>query len=105
MHPFYALQSVWKGAGIMRLSLTRASSCVQVYASPLQDGSRAVVLLNRHTLATQYPVSELFVDWTWLGFPSDAEVNTSVTPVALCPKQHRYYQAHRILKINTVVSG
>lgn len=45
----------------------------EVYASPLQDGSRAVVLLNRHTLATQYPVSELFVDWTWLGFPSDAE--------------------------------
>jgi len=62
---------------------------VQVYAAPLADGSRAVVLLNRHTLATQYPVSELYVDWSWLGFPSGAEVIIPpplLTPSEPCPR-------------------
>lgn len=47
---------------------------MQVYAAPLSDGTRAVVLLNRHTLATQYPLSNIKVDWSWIGFPSGAEV-------------------------------
>ena len=61
--------------------LTLSSSVLQVYAAPLQDGTRAVVILNRHTFATQYPLSNITVDWSWLGFPKGSKVmpNLSIT--------------------------
>lgn len=39
----------------------------QVYAGPLEDGSRAVALFNRHTSGTQYPVSNITVRWESIG--------------------------------------
>jgi len=44
-----------------------------VYAGPLQGGSRAVVLFNRHAAGTQYPISNITVTWKDLGLDSDAE--------------------------------
>jgi len=46
---------------------------VQVYAGPLKGGSRAVVLFNRHSITTQYPISNVTVTWEQLGYPSDAQ--------------------------------
>ena len=39
----------------------------QVYAGPLEDGSRAVALFNRHTSGTQYPISNITVRWEGIG--------------------------------------
>jgi alpha-galactosidase len=39
----------------------------QVYAGPLADGSRAVVLFNRHTSGTQYPLVNVTVQWKDIG--------------------------------------
>ena len=39
----------------------------QVYAGPLEDGSRAVALFNRHTSGTQYPLSNITVHWESIG--------------------------------------
>jgi alpha-galactosidase len=36
----------------------------EVYAMPLSDGSRGVVMFNRHTHSTQYPLSKISVDFT-----------------------------------------
>ena len=47
---------------------------VQVYAGPLQGGSRAVILFNRHAIGTQYPISNITVTWKDVGFESDVEV-------------------------------
>lgn len=41
--------------------------CWQVYAGPLADGSRAVVLFNRHTAGTQYPLVNITVRWQDIG--------------------------------------
>jgi translation initiation factor IF-2 len=46
---------------------------VQVYAGPLKGGSRAVVLFNRHSITTQYPITNVTVTWDHLGYPSDAQ--------------------------------
>lgn len=46
---------------------------VQVYAGPLCGGSRAVVLFNRHTIGTQYPISNITVTWRQIGFASDVK--------------------------------
>ena len=46
---------------------------MQVYAGPLKGGSRAVVLFNRHSITTQYPISNVTVTWEQLGYPSDAQ--------------------------------
>jgi len=46
---------------------------VQVYAGPLKGGSRAVVFFNRHSITTQYPISNVTVTWEQLGYPSDAQ--------------------------------
>ena len=46
---------------------------VQVYAGPLGGGSRAVVFFNRHSITTQYPISNVTVTWEQLGYPSDAQ--------------------------------
>ncbi|DBA83192.1 TPA: hypothetical protein ACH3X2_006708 [Trebouxia sp. C0005] len=46
---------------------------IEVYAGPLKGGSRAVVLFNRHSITTQYPISNVTVTWKQLGYPSDAQ--------------------------------
>lgn len=48
---------------------------MQVYASPLKGGSRAVVFFNRHVISTQYPISNITVTWRDLGYPSGAEAS------------------------------
>ena len=48
---------------------------VQVYAGPLKGGSRAVVLFNRHSITTQYPISNVTVTWEQLGYPSDMKAD------------------------------
>ncbi|BDA44947.1 Alpha-galactosidase [Coccomyxa sp. Obi] len=45
----------------------------EVYAGPLEDGSRAVVLFNRHTSGTQYPLSNITVQWQDLGFEGELD--------------------------------
>ena len=45
----------------------------QVYAGPLEGGSRAVVLFNRHAIGTQYPISNITVTWAQLGYDSDVD--------------------------------
>ncbi|EFN53392.1 hypothetical protein CHLNCDRAFT_137182 [Chlorella variabilis] len=42
-----------------------------VYAAPLADGGRAVVLLNRHS---QYQASNLTLRWQLVGYPPDTRV-------------------------------
>jgi len=42
---------------------------IQVWAAPLHDGSRAVVLFNRHTTGDVYPTN-ITVKFTDLGYPS-----------------------------------
>ena len=44
---------------------------MQVYAGPVKGGSRAVVLFNRHSITTQYPISNVSVTWEQLGYPAD----------------------------------
>ena len=45
---------------------------MQVYAAPLVDGTRAVVLLNRHT---PFPYStNMTVQFSWLGYHADSKV-------------------------------
>lgn len=46
---------------------------LQAYAGPLAGGSRAAVLFNRHTIGTQYPISNITVFWEDLGYPDDME--------------------------------
>lgn len=46
---------------------------MQVYAGPLHEGSRAVVLFNRHAIGTQYPISNITVTWKQIGFASDVK--------------------------------
>lgn len=48
---------------------------MQVYAGPLKGGSRAVVLFNRHSITTQYPISNVTVTWEQLGYPSDMKAD------------------------------
>lgn len=48
---------------------------MQVYAGPLKGGSRAVVLFNRHSITTQYPISNVTVTWEQLGYPSDVKAD------------------------------
>lgn len=62
----YVMQS--KGPG-------RQQGCnaLQVYAGPLKGGSRAVIMFNRHSITTQYPISNVTVTWQQLGYPSDVQ--------------------------------
>jgi alpha-galactosidase len=39
----------------------------EVYAAPLEGGARAVVFFNRHVIGTQYPISNVTVEWSALG--------------------------------------
>ena len=39
----------------------RACPPTQVFAGPLAGGGRAVVLLNRHTVLSQYPTTNISV--------------------------------------------
>jgi len=39
----------------------------------LKGGSRAVVLFNRHSITTQYPISNVTVSWEQLGYPPEVE--------------------------------
>jgi alpha-galactosidase len=39
-----------------------------VYAAPLADGSRAVVLFNAHTYASQFNATAIDVQFAWLGY-------------------------------------
>ncbi|KAL3147731.1 hypothetical protein ABBQ32_002472 [Trebouxia sp. C0010 RCD-2024] len=48
---------------------------MEVYAGPLKGGSRAVVLFNRHSITTQYPISNVTVTWEQLGYPSDVKAD------------------------------
>lgn len=48
---------------------------LQVYAGPLKGGSRAVVLFNRHSITTQYPISNVTVTWEQLGYPADVKAD------------------------------
>lgn len=41
----------------------------EVYATPLSDGSRAVVAFNRHTQGSQYKVHNITVNFQDIGFP------------------------------------
>ena len=50
-----------------------ACHTVQVYAGPLKGGSRAVVFFNRHSITTQYPISNITVTWEQLGYPAHIE--------------------------------
>lgn len=52
---------------------SKICTSVQVYAGPLGGGSRAVVFFNRHSITTQYPISNVTVTWEQLGYPSDAQ--------------------------------
>jgi len=45
----------------------------EVWAGPLADGSRVVVLFNRHVINTQYPMQNITVNWTMIGYPNDTE--------------------------------
>jgi len=45
----------------------------EVYAAPLADGSRAVVLFNRH--AYTQVLMNITVDFMWLGYPPDTIAN------------------------------
>ena len=40
----------------------------QVYAGPLADGSRGVILVNLHTTSTQYPAHNMTVQFRWIGY-------------------------------------
>lgn len=40
----------------------------EVYAVPLADGSRGVVFFNRQTISTQYPQTNISIDFTKLGY-------------------------------------
>lgn len=46
---------------------------LEVYAGPLEGGSRAVILFNRHAIGTQYPISNITVTWKDVGFEPDVE--------------------------------
>eukprot|EP00891_Asterochloris_glomerata_P004554 jgi/Astpho2/4554/e_gw1.00067.147.1_t len=46
---------------------------LEAYAGPMAGGSRAAVLFNRHTIGTQYPISNITVFWEDLGYPNDME--------------------------------
>jgi alpha-galactosidase len=46
----------------------------EVWAGPLDDGSRAVVLFNRHVINSQYPLQNITVNFTWLGYGDDIVV-------------------------------
>ncbi|GAB4814199.1 hypothetical protein N2152v2_001245 [Parachlorella kessleri] len=52
--------------------LVGKSGAKEVYAAPLADGSRAVVLFNRHTLwgLTEHPTSNITVHWQQVGLNS-----------------------------------
>lgn len=55
--------------------LKRLILCWQVYAAPLQGGSRAVVLFNRYQqLDENFPVQNLTVYWKSIGIPMNATV-------------------------------
>ena len=41
--------------------------------------------LNRHTLATQYPLSNITVKWESIGFPTNAQVGLAFRAVARRP--------------------
>ena len=41
--------------------------------------------LNRHTLATQYPLSNITVKWESIGFPTNAQVGLTFRAIARRP--------------------
>jgi len=47
----------------------------EVWAGPLADGGRAVVLFNRHVINSQYPLQNITVNWTMVGYPEDISVS------------------------------
>ena len=51
-------------------------SNLQVYAATLEGGARAVVFFNRHVIGTQYPISNITVEWSALGL--DAKCDCTV---------------------------
>ena len=53
--------------------MQHVTGALQVYAGPLKGGSRAVVLFNRHSITTQYPISNVTVTWEQLGYPNDVK--------------------------------
>ena len=62
----------------MNVSITlnkQLDSALQVYAGPLMGGSRAIVLFNRHSITTQYPISNVTVTWEQLGYPTDIKAD------------------------------
>ena len=56
-------------------SKQQLQGALQVYAGPLKGGSRAVVLFNRHSITTQYPISNVTVAWEQLGYPSEMKAD------------------------------
>jgi hypothetical protein len=46
----------------------------EIWAGPLDDGSRVVVLFNRHVISSQYPLQNITVNFTQLGYPEGVEV-------------------------------
>jgi len=46
----------------------------EVWAGPLDDGGRVVVLFNRHVINSQYPLQNITVNWTMLGYPEETLV-------------------------------
>jgi alpha-galactosidase len=45
----------------------------EVWAGPLKNGSRAVVLFNRHVISSQYPLQNITVTWEMIGYPMDTK--------------------------------
>jgi alpha-galactosidase len=45
----------------------------EVWAAPLEDGSRAVVMFNRHSKYSQYKTENITVDFEALGYPSGTQ--------------------------------
>ncbi len=79
-------------ASSWRKNSQECAGVCQVYAGPLEDGSRAVALFNRHTSGTQYPISNITVYWESLGrchFPCLAWLHIAWPHVA---EQHSGYQ-------------
>lgn len=71
-----AISNLWISKMHVEAVQMQSSDCdVQVYAGPLKGGSRAVVLFNRHSITTQYPISNVTVTWEQLGYPSDIKAD------------------------------
>lgn len=70
-------QKVWIRSYISESMIVnkQLDGALQVYAGPLTGGSRAVVLFNRHSITTQYPISNVTVTWEQLGYPTDMKAD------------------------------